>query len=152
MAKFGGNEFIGFSVPLVFEGRYFIMEPGNPPNITVVREVKGTPVFEVLKNEPSSNPSTDVSKTPPGIITVSDKESGGFLYKIRPGSDTSVAFGKLDGGEISVTISDKKIQVKGVSLENNIFTENMAGVIVRPDGSIKIGAPIPTQVLSWLSS
>ena len=52
MAKFGGNEFIGFSVPLVFEGRYFIMEPGNPPNITVVREIKGTPVFEVLKNEP----------------------------------------------------------------------------------------------------
>ncbi len=70
MAKFGGNEFIGFSVPLVFEGRYFIMEPGNPPNITVVREIKGTPVFEVLKNDPSSNPYTDVTKTPPGIITI----------------------------------------------------------------------------------
>ena len=152
MAKFGGNEFIGFSVPLVFEGRYFIMEPGNPPNITVVREIKGTPVFEVLKNEPSSNPSTDVSKTPPGIITISDKESGRFLYKIRPGSETSVAFGKLNSGEISVTISDKKIQVKGVTLENNLFTRNMAGVIVRPDGSIKIAAPIPAQVSSWLSS
>ncbi len=152
MAKFGGNEFIGFSVPLVFEGRYFIMEPGNPPNITVVREIKGTPVFEVLKNEPSSNPSTDVSKTPPGIITISDKESGRFLYKIRPGSETSVAFGKLDGGEISATISDKKIQVGGVTLENNIFIGNMAGVIVRPDGSVGIGAPIPTLVLSWLSS
>lgn len=31
MARFGGNEFTGFSVPLVFEGRYFVMEPGNPP-------------------------------------------------------------------------------------------------------------------------
>jgi len=152
MAKFGGNEFIGFSVPLVFEGRYFIMEPGNPPNITVVREIKGTPVFEVLKNEPSSNPNTGVSKTPPGIITISDKESSRFLYKIRPGSETSVAFGILDGGEISVTISDKKIQVGSITLKNNIFTGNMAGVIVRPDGSVAIGAPIPTQVLSWLSS
>jgi len=152
MAKFGGNEFIDFSVPLIFEGRYFIMEPGNPPNITVVHEIKGTPVFEVLKNEPSSNPSTDVSKTPPGIISISDKESGRFLYKIRPGSETSVAFGKLDGGEFSATISDKKIQVAGVTLENNIFKGNMAGVIVRPDGSVKIGASIPAQVLSWLSS
>jgi len=151
MAKFGGNEFIGFSVPLVFEGRYFIMEPGNPPNITVVREIKGTPVFEVLKNEPSSNPYTDVTKTLPGIITISDKESG-FLYKIRPGSKTSVAFGTLDGGEISATISDKKIQVGGITLENNIFIGNMAGVIVHRDGSVKIGASIPTQVLSWLSS
>jgi len=47
---------------------------------------------------------------------------------------------------------DKKIQVGGVSLENNIFIGNMAGVIVRPDGSVGIDAPIPTQVLSWLSS
>jgi len=152
MVKFGGNEFIGFSVPLVFEGRYFIMEPGNPPNITVVLEIEGNPVFEVLKNEPSSNPMTEVSKTPPGIVTVSEKESGKFLYKIRPGSETSVAFGKLDGGEISAKISDRKIQVGDITLENNRFVGNMAGVVVHPGGSVGIGAPIPSKVLSWLSS
>jgi hypothetical protein len=152
MAKFGGNEFIGFSVPLVFEGRYFIMEPGNPPYITVVLEIKGKPVFEVLKNEPVSNPITEVSKTPPGIVTVSERESGKFLYKIRPGSETSVAFGKLDGGEISAEISDRKIQVGGITLENNTFVGNMAGVVVQPSGGFVVGAPIPSKVLSWFSS
>ncbi len=150
MAKFGGNEFIGFSVPLAFEGRYFIMEPGNPPKITVVREIEGKPVFEVLKNEPSSTLYTDVSKTLPGIITITDKESG-FLYKIRPDSKTSVAFGTLGGGEISAKISDREIEVGGLALENNTFI-NRAGVTVCRDGSVKIGGSILTQVLSWLSS
>lgn len=128
------------------------MEPGNPPHITVVIEVEGNPIFEVLKNEPSANPITDVSKTPPGIITITEKASGKFLYKIRPGSETSVAFGKLEGGEISASISDKRIQVGGITLENNRFVGNMAGVVVRPDGGVAIGAPIPPKVLSWLSS
>ena len=152
MAKFGGNEFIGFSVPLVFQGRYFIMEPGSPPNITVVVEIDGKPVFEVLKNEPLDNPITEVSKTPPGILTVSEKDSGKFLFKIRPGSETSIAFGKIDGGEISATISDRKIQVGGITLENNTFVGNMAGVVVHPDGGAGIGATIPPKVLAWLSS
>ena len=33
MAKFGGNEFTDFSVPLVFEGRYFVLEPGDTPSL-----------------------------------------------------------------------------------------------------------------------
>ena len=152
MAKFGGNEFIGFSVPLVFEGRYFIMEPGNPPQITVVIEIDGNPVFKVLKNEPHSNSFTEVTQTPPGIITISEKESGKFLYKIRPSSETSVAFGKIDGGEIQVIISDVKIQVGGITLQNNKFVGNMAGVVVRPDGGTGIGTPIPPQILSWLTN
>ena len=149
MAKFGGNEFIGFSVPLVFEGRYFIMEPGNPPLMTVVIEIDGNPVFEVLKNEPFDNPLSEVSKTPPGVVTVAEKTSGKFLYKVRPDSETSVAFGKLEGGEISVRISDRRIQVGGITLENNSFVGNMAGVIVRPDGGVGIGAPIPTNVQTF---
>ena len=152
MARFGGNEFVGFSVPLIFEGRHFILEPGDPPKITVVLEIDGEPVFEVLKNEPATNPITDVSKTPPGIITIGEKGTGKFLYKVRPGSESSVAFGKLDGGEISVKISDRTIQAGGITLENNTFVGNMAGVVIRADGSVGIGAPIPQKILSWLSS
>lgn len=152
MARFGGNEFTGFSVPLVFEGRYFIMEPGDPPKLTVVYEKDGEPIFEVLKNEPNNNPLSEVTKTTPGIVTVSDKSSGRFLYKIRPGSETSVAFGKLKGGEISARIIDRNIQVGGITLENNIFNGVMAGVIVNSDGSVGIGAPIPRKVLMWLTT
>ena len=152
MARFGGNEFTEFSVPLIFEGRYFIMESGNPPSITVVREMHGEPVFEILKNAPKDNPTTAVSETPPGIVTVSDKQTGRFLYKIRPGSETSVAFGKLDGSEISVRITDRNIQVGDATVEKNLFVGPMAGVFVDSDGGVSIGAPIPARVMAWLGS
>lgn len=151
MARFGGNEFTGFSVPLVFEGRYFVMEPGNPPKITVFSERNGSPVFEVLKNQPVVNDVTDVTKTAAGIITVSQK-GGPFLYKVRPDSESSIAFGTLKGEEITARITDRRIQVGGITLENNTFVGNMAGVVVRKDGGVGIGAPIPLLVLQWLSS
>ncbi len=151
MARFGGNEFTSFSVPLVFDGRYFILEPGKEPLLTVFTEHKGELVFEVLKNKPIDNPVTDVSTNTSGVVTVSQKSGGRFLYKVRPGSETSVAFGKLDGGEISAKITDKKIQVGGVTLGNNTFIGNMAGVVVQPSGGVSIGAPLPPLVIKWLS-
>ena len=151
MARFGGNEFTGFSVPLIFMERYFIMEPGNPPLITVVRSHAGEPVFEVIKNKPVPSETFEVTRTPPGIVTVSDRKSGHFLYKVRPGSETSVVFGKLDGGEIEARITDRNIQVGGITIENNTFGAAMAGVIVHRDGSLRIGAAITPEVLGWLS-
>ncbi len=128
------------------------MEPGDPPSLTAVYEQDRKPIFEILKNEPSENPLTDVSRTPPGIVTVSDKQSGRFLYKIRPASETSVAFGKLDGGEISARITDRMIQVGGITLENNKFVGTMAGVVVDAKGGVGIGAAIPPKVIEWLKS
>jgi hypothetical protein len=152
MARFGGNEFTGFSIPLVFEGRYFIMEPGNPPLLTVIYEKDGEPLFEVLKNEPRRNPISETSKSIPGIVTVSAKSDGRFLYKIRPGSETSVAFGKIGGGEITARITDRIIQVGGFTIQNNTFIGDMAGVIVFADGGVGIGAKIPPKIREWLSS
>src|SRR5712692_7165598 len=152
MARFGGNEFTGFSVPLVFSGRYFIVEPGNPALVSVLVEKEGEPVFEVLKNRPVENLVTQVSINATGVVTVVDKDSSKFLYKIRPGSETSVVFGKLDGGEVSARISDRSIQVGGVTVQNNRFAGNMAGVVVESSGAVRIGAPIPLLVLQWLSS
>jgi hypothetical protein len=147
MARFGGNEFTGsFSVPLAFHDRYFIMESGDPPLITVVTLHQGKPVPEVLRNEPVSPGAT---KTTAGFVTVSDHDE--FLYKVRPGSDTSVVFGKLGGGEIEVRITDRNIQVGTNTFENNTFNGVMAGVLVEPDGSIGIGAAVPREVRDWLS-
>jgi len=152
LARFGGNEFTGFSVPLVFEGRYFVLEPGSPSLVTVLVERTGQPVFEVLKNQPVENAVTTAATNPTGVVTVTDKASGKFLYKIRPGSETSVAFGKLDGGETSARISDRSIQVGGITLENNVFAGQMAGVVVQANGSVGIGAAIPALVRQWLSN
>lgn len=148
MTKFGGSTFINCSVPLAFEGRYFILEPGNPPFFSVVLEKDGKPVFEIKKNVPSENPITDVSISGAGIITVSDKTTGKFLYKFRPESETSIVFGKIDGGEISAKISDKRIQVGGVTIENCTFNGVGAGIVVNKNGGFGIGAPVPKSLLS----
>ena len=152
MAQFAGYEFTEFSVPLIFEGRYFILEPGNPPLITVVMEVEGEPVFEILKNQPSANDVTDTSSNPAGIVTVSDKVSGKFLYKVRPDSETSVIFAKSDGGECPAVITDREIRLGGFVIENNPFHGSMAGAVVDPEiGAGMLGAPIPPEVEQWLS-
>lgn len=114
-------------------------------------EKNGEPTIQVLRNNPTDSPLTETSTNPTGIVTVSDKVSGRLLYKIRPGSETSVAFGNLDGGEITVKITDRYIQIGRNSIENNRFEGAMAGVVVHPDGGIRIGAAIPSQVLQWLT-
>ena len=160
MVRFGGNTFSDFSVPLVFEGRYFIVEPGTPnPLVTVVVEHDGEPVFEVLKNEPQQNPLTEVSRTPVGIVTAGVRETGAFLYKVRPRSETSVTFGTLGasgGGSLSVRITDQMVQVKNpdgstmLTAQNNRFDGVMAGFLVASDGSVAMGVQIPMQIRSWL--
>jgi hypothetical protein len=83
-------------------------------------------------------------------VTVSDATTGKFIYKIRPGSESSVAFGKLDGGEISARITDQSITVGGMTAQNNKFVGNMAGVVVDDKGGIGIGARIPDVVVKAL--
>ena len=143
---------MNFSVPLAFEGRYFILEPSDPPRVSVVRELDGDPVFEVIRNEPVDNPLSEVTKTAVGVVTVSDKQTGRFLYKVRPRYETSVVFGKIDGGEVSARITDRNIQVGGLTLENNVFNGVMAGVVVRADGSVSVGASMPPALLRWFQS
>jgi hypothetical protein len=117
--------------------------------VSVVREHRGQPIFEIKRNEPIENPYSSVTKTPPGIITVVDKATERFLYKVRPSSETSVVFGKIDGEEIMALISDRQIRVGGLTLENCVFDGVGAGVVVAPDGSIGVGAPIPPILLQW---
>jgi hypothetical protein len=152
MARFGGNEFSSFSVPLVFDGRYFVLELGNPALLSVFIEREGEAVFEVLKDKAVNNLITEVVSNATGVITVTDNTSGKFLYKVRPSSETSIAFGKIDGGEISARVSDRSIQVGGVTVENNQFHGAMAGVVVQKNGGVSIGAPIPPAVLKLLRS
>ena len=140
----------GFSVPLVLDNRYFIMEPGDPELLTVVSEKDGEPFFEVLRNEPQDNPLSEVIKSTPGVIIVSAKSGNGFLYRIHPGPETRIAFVKIGGGEITAKITQDTIRVGGITLKNNTFIGDMTGVSVIPDGRVSIGARIPLRVMEWL--
>jgi len=150
--RFGGSEFINCSVPLAFEGRYFIVEPGTPEElVSVVLDYNNNPIFEVLKNEPIDNPVTMVSKTPPGILTVTERQSGTFLYKIRPGSETSIVFGTIKGEEITVSVTDRQIKVGTNIIKNCVFNGVGAGVVIFKNGSMGIGAPIPESLRRWFA-
>ena len=145
MTRFGGNTFVNCSVPFAFNGRYFILATGNPPSFSVVLEHNGKPVFEIVNNNPCDNPLTDAVINATGIITVSDKVTGKFIYKFRPESDTSIVFGKIDDGEMIVKISDKRIQIGSNTFENNTVANCGAGIVVNGD-SISMGAPIPASL------
>jgi hypothetical protein len=148
--RFGGNEFINCSVPLTFTGRYFIVEPGDPePMISVIFEHQGKPEFEIFRNEPVENPWSKVTKTPPGIVTVVD-QTDRFLYKVRPGSETSIVFGTVKGEETSAVITDRRIKIGSIVVENNVFDGVGAGVVVDENGNIGIGAPIPPKLLQLI--
>ncbi len=152
MARFGGNEFTNYSVPLVFAGRAFLLEPRRPiPLTSVVVEAGGGFYFEILKNNPGESPVSVVESGQTGEIVVRDKQTARLLYKVRPASETSVVFGTLAGEEgVSARITDRFLQVGGVKLENSVFNGVMAGVLVNPDGSIGIGAAIPPRLAQWL--
>ena len=81
------------------------------------------------------------------------------MYKVRPGSETSVTFGRLgasEGESLSVRITDRMVEVRHadgstmLTAQNNRFDGAMAGFLVASDGSVAMGAQIPMQVRSWL--
>ena len=150
--RFGGNQFTNCSVPLAFAGRYFIVEPGERTLlVSVVVDQGGQPTFEILKNEPGTGPGR-VTKTGAGIITVSDADTGRFRYKVRPGNETSIVFGTVDGAEgVEAKVTDRRIQVGGTTLENNVFSGVGAGVVVSENGNVGIGGPIPEKLHEWFA-
>ena len=150
MVKLCGNEFSSFSVPLVFEGRYFVFEPGTPSLLSVFLVRNGQPVVEVLKNEGKENPISEVWSNPTGVVTITDKTSGELLYRVYPGSKTNIAFGTLKGDEITVKVSDHSIEAGGVTFANKRFNGMGATVAITRDGSVNIGVGIPPEVLALL--
>ena len=150
MAKFGGNDFSSFSVPLVFEGRYFVFEPGNPSLLSVFLIRNGQPVIELLNNEGNKNFISEVWSNTTGVVTVTDKTSGELLYKVHPGSQVNITFGTFKGDEITVKVSDRSIEAGGVTFANKRFNGMGASVAIARDGSVKIGVEIPPEVLSLL--
>lgn len=150
MAKIGGSNFVNCSVPFAIKGRYFIVSQNIPPLFSVVREYNGKPLFEIINNQPVDNPYTNSEINSSGIITVSDKKSGKFLYKFRPDSETSIVFGSIEDGEITAKISDKKISVGGMTIEKSTI-QAPVGIIVTDEG-IGVGAQLPQGLIKLFAN
>ncbi len=151
ITKVGSNIFTGFSIPLVVDNRHFILEPGDPPLISVAVLEGDDLLFEVFRNVPrSDNPDIDASATPVGITAVSDKETERFLYKIRPESETSIIFGRADK-ESTVVIKDRRIYVDGLEFRSNIIAGMVIGIKYDSStNSIGICGKIPKELIEKL--
>ena len=160
MVIVGGNQFIDCVVPVMCGDRAFIVQEGyQRPVFSVVRVVDGQPVFEVLQNRPVDNDYTKASRTTPGIITVTEAGTGRFLYKIRPGSETSIVFGTFGSsapdGSLEVQMSDTAITVwrtedsgkrtKMVTVRTSEVRGGV-GVLITEAGSFALGAPVPPAI------
>jgi hypothetical protein len=150
MTAHDDSTFRQYSIPLVFEGRYFIREPGDPPCFSVVHKHEGNHIFEVRKNQPSMNPVSYVSISSDGIIMASSKRISRFLYKFCPASETTIVFTDSRGNDIIATISEKRIQVGDVVLLNSTFDGDRVGLVVDRNGRTGIGASVPESLLVFL--
>ncbi len=141
MPIIGSNTFEGCYVPLIYEDFVIIQSQDSPPKTSIARITGGPLIFEILNDEPQENPYTNVETNVTGIITVSDKESGKFLYKLRPDSDTSIVFGKIGEGGEEIIIKDDKIIIFGAQYSKNKI-RSAVGIWVK-DNSIAIGSTLP---------
>ncbi|GJL73824.1 MAG: hypothetical protein NMNS01_30230 [Nitrosomonas sp.] len=152
MANIGSNQFKNVTFPLVFQDHYFMLETSHEKDVWTVLQLKdGHLIIEVLKNDPQQNPSTQVTTNPTGIITVSDKESGKFLYKIRPKSKNTSIFGSINGEETKIKITDTEIRVGTNSFQNNTVTGFSVGIMVNKDGGMAMGCGLPKEIQKLVS-
>ena len=95
--------------------------------------------WEIRDNQPGTTSVSEVSKTHPGIVTVTDRASGKFIYKLRPGSATSIVFGTLGGKDVECVIRDGSLSIGGVTLRSNQFQGGQVGVHLSSNGALGIG-------------
>jgi len=140
-----GGSLFSCPIPLVLEDRYFLVARGDKEDLFTVFFLKdGKPIFEIYENEPRENSVTEVTKTGAGIITVTDRQTGNFVYKVRPGYKGSSIFGRIKGGETEIAINDREIRVGG-STVIDCTIEAEVGIVLFKDGRTAIGAAIPAE-------
>ena len=153
MTTIGSNKFENVAFPLAFENRYFMLESSGDDDIwTVFTVLNGKPVIEVLKNSPQENSVTTAETNPTGIVTVSNSETGSFIYKLRPGNKNSSIFGRINGEETEIKITDKQILVGINTFQNNQVTGCEVGIIIDKNGGIGMGAGLPPELQSIFST
>ncbi len=162
MLKISGNLF-NCLFPIVFLNRYVVAEKGaaGKAALSVVVGAPGNYQWEVRRNQPQENTFSKVTTNPTGIITVSTPGESGFLYKIRPGSSTSVVFGRWSSNEMAIHFFDAYMEVtKGKGSErvscvriDRFSAIGNVGVAVEKDERIILGGgSVPPDLIAFVFS
>jgi len=153
MISIGSNTFENVAFPLAFENRYFMLESSVGEDVWTVFTVQdGKTIIEILKNKPQENSISLVETNPTGIVTVSDPKTGEFLYKLRPGNKNSSVFGRINGAESEIKITDREIRIGTNTFQNNLVMGSTVGILVDKNGGISVGAGLPSELQSIFSA
>ncbi len=126
-----------------------MLESSGGTDVWTVFTVKdGEPIIEILKNNPQDNDLSNAETNPTGIVTVSEPTTGAFLYKLRPGNKNSSIFGRINGEETEIKITDKEIRVGTKTFQNNLVSGFAVGIIVNSNGKLGMGAGLPPKLQS----
>ncbi len=152
MALINESKLNNCSVPLTFEGHYFLLESGALPEISVIREFEGRPVFEIRRNKPAENPLSDSSEDEHGVVSVFDKQTGRFLFTLSPGLETNVVLGITGGKAIAARIADNRIHVSGDTIYNCVFNGSATTLFVDYEGHLNVETSlVPPAALQLLA-
>lgn len=141
----GSNLYFGVPFPLVLADRFFAIYEDNGSMLADVfrwDEATQTPTFEVVRSVPQED---HISTNPTGIVTVTNEDSGAFLYKFRPKPGVSQIFGKVPVvADTEVRVKDHEMVVTQngvpiVTMQNNMMLGCPIGVLVGADGSVAMG-------------
>ena len=147
MVDIGSNKFENVAFPLAFANRYFMLEYSSGKDVWTVFTLEDGKLFiEILKNKPHDNDLSKAETNPTGIVTVSDPKTGAFLYKLRPGSKDSSIFGRINGQETEIKITDREICIGTNKFQNNLVSGFAVGIIVDGRGGIGMGAGLPPEL------
>jgi hypothetical protein len=147
MVSIGSNNFENIAFPLAFENRYFMLESSAGADVWTVFTVQdGKPIIEILKNIPQDNNLSRAKTNPTGIVTVSNPNTGAFLYKLRPGNRNSSIFGRINGEETEIKITDREMRIGTNTFQNNLVNGFAVGIIVNSNGGIGMGTGLPPEL------
>ena len=148
---FGGKEFVNCSVPLAFEGHYFIVERTPALYVSVIYLNKGQPCFEILRNDIVGEPppTVDMHEEPAGTITAHEPGTKRLLYRIHLGQEIKIELGTTGGIQISAYIGDHFHLSRVINTANPepVFSSGIDAVtIVYKDGKVDTGGMIPPEL------
>lgn len=146
MPTIGGSTFINNGIDLLLIDRCVKIHSMDPLTLSVVLISDDKAYFEIKNNQPVDNPITKYEQQQNGYVVFSDKQTGNFIYKLRPDSETSIILGTMRSEDITISIRDTTIKVNNSTFEDITAYQNGVGMIVGKDGGIGIGAAIPHNV------
>lgn len=140
--RLGSNVFNNCLFPLSLnkERFFFISRENGQYAISIIVNAGDHAEFELIRNVPNSNSTSNIFRAKNGALVASNMEDGNIIYKMTTSPNIAITYYQSTPKPIPITIAEKLITIGGVNLSNNQFTNFDVGIIVDKKGGISLGS------------